>query len=207
VNELSPEERDDIKKLLLQGNSPRRIAALLGCSHITVRRYQKLWAVSANCGCGKPAGHQEWCSFRLKYSPKRSAWLSARWAARSTVLETIRLATAQTGALGHQLGPFVWSNLETAASVAYATCRVCGKSVRVFGGNAQWERYQKWQRFAGAAVNVQCKTKEQLAAERAAAKEKRSWQAARRTLREIKSHLRRSHSPRRASTPERSSHQ
>lgn len=176
MNEFSGEKKAAIKRLLAMGASNRAIAAAVGCSSNAIVRYSKMWRVDVACGCGQKAGHRGWCSVRLEYSPVRRAWLQTRWKKRaeSEVSAAVDRAVKAARALGHTLGPFIWSS-SVAASLAFAICRTCGKQVRVFSGDSQWARYEGWERFAGNAVRVRCRTVAERAAEEAARNEKRAW--------------------------------
>lgn len=207
MNKLSPEKRDALKRMIAAGMTNRSIQRALPCSHATVTRYARMWTFSPVCGCGRPAGHKAWCDVRVAFSPQRRGFLATRWGMRkqTTLAQTVDNATVAAKALGHRLGSFMWSS-STAASMAFALCTICGKSVRIFGTGSKWERYQDWEQFAGTAVTERCKTAYQRAAEKAAQQEKRSWREAKRTLGELKRILRDpSHSPNAASTPDRSS--
>lgn len=202
MNELPPHKRSLLKRMLACGASVRNIASAVPCSMNTVKRYADMWTLSVQCGCGKPAGHNGWCSVRLDFSPARRGWLRDRWKKRgdSDIRRVVDDATAAAQSRGHQLGQFMWASA-TAASFAFALCRTCGKEVRIYTNQSQWERFADWQRFAGGAVTQQCRTEEQRAAEQAVREEKRSWLEGKRTLLELRRTLRgRSNSPRGAST-------
>lgn len=204
MNELSVQKRVAIKNLLMDGNSVRNIAAAVGCSKLTVGRYKRLYAVSAKCGCGKSAGHNGWCWFRIQFSPQRCEWFRERWKIRAQIPSVIASAIGAATKQGHQIGPFVWNSGQS-VSIAQAVCVVCGKALRVYGGNAPWERYEKWQRFSGAAVEVRCKTPEQRQQERLQREDRKQWLEGKRKLKEVTQLLRQSRWPKRASTPAHSS--
>jgi hypothetical protein len=88
---------------LVAGDSIRKAAETVGINHTTASRlnarfnevFERMAAdmdrdgepqrfVLSNgrrvpaCGCGKPAGHQEWCSYRFARSESRQAFMK-RW--------------------------------------------------------------------------------------------------------------------------------
>jgi hypothetical protein len=141
MNELSPAKRRALKHLLAMGASRRAIAAAVGCSTNTVKRYAKVWTFSPICACGKPAGHNGWCHARLAFSPARRGWLADHWKMRgsSEIATVVDEGCRRAAANGHTLGRFVWAAAATSA-LAYATCVECGQSVRVNDGGLRRDR-------------------------------------------------------------------
>jgi hypothetical protein len=137
ANELPPHKRALLKRLIACGASVRAIAEAVPCSPQTVKRYADMWSISANCGCGKPAGHNGWCHVRLDFSPVRRGWLQDRWKVRgqSVIARNVDAAIKAATALGHELGRFVWASA-TAASCGFAICKTCGKEVRIYNGQS-----------------------------------------------------------------------
>lgn len=64
--------------LLMEGYSIRETARKIGLAKATVNTIKNKFidGDSVQCGCGKKAGHPEWCEWRLHRSPKRQAYLN-----------------------------------------------------------------------------------------------------------------------------------
>lgn len=154
----SPRKHERAKEYLLQGESIRSTAQILGISKGTVERaLDEIGDIEIKCGCGDDARHQGWCSVRLARSPKRQAFLM-RWGItpdfpvvvprRSNVPSfcvgsphgqtamAIERATLRSGILGdHGIsleGYFKASN-EIWKAAKRLGCRVCG-TYRKYGG-------------------------------------------------------------------------
>lgn len=185
MNLLSWEKRRELKRLMAAGVSIRKIAMVVGCSRATVSTYKQIWCFSTVCGCGQPSGHHGWCHVRLALSPQRRGWLVDHWKKRSDSHLSIAVDRAyrESSALGHVLGPFVWGSAAT-TTLAYALCGICGQSVRLHDVSGRWDTLD------GTAIRRRCLSAEQLAARRAASEEKQQWRKAKRTLVDIRRHLR-----------------
>lgn len=81
-----PERFEAATELLKQGYGIRATARTLRCSQQTIRKYKKiaLPATVILCPCGKPAGHNGWCQWRVSLSPARQQYY-AKCAAQSAI--------------------------------------------------------------------------------------------------------------------------
>lgn len=80
---------DAAAELFKQGTAVRAVARQLEIRPRTARRWKDLIVGDAviYCACGKPSGHQGWCSIRFQQSPARQDWL-----ARCNAQSALRLA-------------------------------------------------------------------------------------------------------------------
>jgi RNA polymerase sigma factor (sigma-70 family) len=78
VNVIPDEKLQMVSSLLSEGKSIREIERISGVSKNTITKYKEKLNITALCKCGRPAGHKEWCSERVKNSEKRQA-LIASW--------------------------------------------------------------------------------------------------------------------------------
>jgi transcriptional regulator with XRE-family HTH domain len=185
MNQLVPEKRAQLKRLLAAGMSLRQIAQEVGCAKNTVLRYAHMSVVRRRCPCGQEAIHRGWCSWRLQFSYQRREWLRKHWGRSShagPLSESIDAAVKAAKQNGHELGRFVWT-AELGASLAYSRCRRCWKPVRILSDGLQ-----------GTALRQPCYTAAEVAAITKARqelrKEKRSWHDGKQTLSQLRKVLR-----------------
>ena len=70
-NRLKPAKAEALRAAFLSGIGIRAAAKQAQVAKRTAAYYRDLWAIEANCVCGRPAGHRGWCRERLRNSPKR----------------------------------------------------------------------------------------------------------------------------------------
>lgn len=98
--------------LFRAGRSTRDVMAVLNVANKTANNWRRiaLKDYKALCGCGQEAGHRGWCSFRLKESPKRRAFLM-RWHKRAS-------GHVETATIVSPVPPFCSARLDAHASFA-----------------------------------------------------------------------------------------
>jgi hypothetical protein len=195
MNELQGNKVLALKRLLAAGASYRTIVGILGMSKPTIGRYARMWRFDVTCMCGKKAGHSGWCEARYAFSPKRRGWVAKQWGKRSdsALIRLVDDAYAQSKALGHKLGRFMWASQ---SACAWSLCATCGKQASISLGTACVAGG-----ISGNAVRDVCLTKEERAAIKAAQQEKRTWREARKTLKQLQTYLRQPQSRTVASAP------
>lgn len=81
-----PLEFSTASELFLQGFGCRKVIEVTGLSSQTVKKYRRivLQGKTILCACGRTAGHQGWCDWRVSQSPARQAYY-AKCAAQSAI--------------------------------------------------------------------------------------------------------------------------